>query len=137
MKELKAYMSKVLIQPSASYCATPVLFAKKKDGTIYMCNGLLTLNKIIMKTPYHTSCITSIVRGTSQGIISRDNHLICDKDEGITMPPALLVAWPLLLPTPSHHYNMPSFQPRGPCAYNRTVSMLLAPLPHSLQTKPH
>ena len=50
-KQLEDYMSKGFIRPSTSYCASPVLFVKKKDGTLCLCVDYRALNKITIKKP--------------------------------------------------------------------------------------
>ena len=51
-KQLEDYMSKGFIRPSTSYCASPVLFVKKKDGSLRLCVDYRALNKITIKNRY-------------------------------------------------------------------------------------
>ncbi|KAF5471929.1 hypothetical protein F2P56_008688 [Juglans regia] len=56
LKELKVQIEKLLekkfINPSSSPWGAPVLFVKKKDGTMRMCNNYRDLNKVTIKNKY-------------------------------------------------------------------------------------
>ena len=56
LKELKAKLKdsldKVFIRPSISPWGAPVLFVKKKDGSLWMCIDYLQLNKVTIKNKY-------------------------------------------------------------------------------------
>ena len=56
LKELKDQLhdllSKGFILPSVSPWGAPVLFVKKKDGTMRMCIDYRQLNKVIVKNKY-------------------------------------------------------------------------------------
>ncbi|HEX8609391.1 MAG TPA: reverse transcriptase domain-containing protein [Pedobacter sp.] len=56
LKELKKYMdenlAKGFIRTSKSPCAAPILFTKKKDGTLRLCVDYRALNKITIKNRY-------------------------------------------------------------------------------------
>lgn len=49
---VKDMMDKGLIQPSKSPCGTPILFAKKKDGSLRLCVDYRRLNDITVKNVY-------------------------------------------------------------------------------------
>jgi hypothetical protein len=51
-KQLKDYTDKGFIRPSTSHCASPVLFVKKKDGSLRLCVDYRALNKITIKNRY-------------------------------------------------------------------------------------
>ena len=50
--QLKSYLDKGFIRPSASPYGAPVLFARKKEGTLRMCIDYRALNKITVKNRY-------------------------------------------------------------------------------------
>ena len=56
LKELKLQMQELLekgfIRPSVSPWEAPVLFVKKKDGTLWLCVDYRQLNKMIVKNKY-------------------------------------------------------------------------------------
>ena len=56
LKELKSQLQELLdkgfIQPSVSPWGAPVLFVKKKDGTIWMCIDYRQINKVTVKNKY-------------------------------------------------------------------------------------
>ncbi|KAH0639227.1 hypothetical protein KY285_035813 [Solanum tuberosum] len=56
LKELKAQLKDLLdkgfIQPSISPCGAPVLFVKKKDGSLRMCSVYRQLNEVTIKNNY-------------------------------------------------------------------------------------
>jgi hypothetical protein len=51
-RQLEVLLEKGFIRPSKSPYAAPVLFAKKKDGTLRMCVDYRALNKITIKNKY-------------------------------------------------------------------------------------
>src|SRR3569623_1716084 len=51
-KQLEALLSKDLIRPSASPYGAPVLFARKKDGTLRLCIDYRLLNKVTVRDRY-------------------------------------------------------------------------------------
>ena len=57
LKELKSQlqelMDKRFIRPSVSPWGTPVLFVKKKNGTLRMCIDYQKINKVTVKSRYH------------------------------------------------------------------------------------
>ena len=56
LKELKTQLPELLdkgfVQPTVSHWAAPVLFVKKKDGTLQMCIGYRQINKVTLKNKY-------------------------------------------------------------------------------------
>ena len=50
--QLQDLLSKVFIRPSVSPWGAPVLFVKKKDGTMRMCIDYRQLNKVKVKNKY-------------------------------------------------------------------------------------
>ncbi|GJW28081.1 putative reverse transcriptase domain-containing protein [Tanacetum coccineum] len=52
MKQLQELLDKGFIQPSSSPWGAPVLFVKKKDGSMCMCIGYRELNKVTIKNKY-------------------------------------------------------------------------------------
>jgi hypothetical protein len=52
MKQLQGLLEKGLIRPSSSPWGAPVLFVKKKDGSMRMCIDYRELNKRTIKNRY-------------------------------------------------------------------------------------
>ena len=50
--QLQELMDKGFIRPSVFPCVAPVLFVKKKNGTLRMCIDYLQINKVTMKKKY-------------------------------------------------------------------------------------
>ena len=51
-RQLDDYLAKGFIQPSTSLYGAPILFARKKDGTLQMCVDYRSLNKMTKKDVY-------------------------------------------------------------------------------------
>ena len=51
-KQLQALLDKGFIRPSVSPWGAPVLFVKKKDGTLRLCIDYRKLNQVIVKNKY-------------------------------------------------------------------------------------
>jgi hypothetical protein len=58
--QLKEMMDKGYIQPSVSPWGAPVLFVKKKDGTLHLCRDYRQLNKVTIKNKYPLSRIDDL-----------------------------------------------------------------------------
>ncbi|KAA3466063.1 Retrovirus-related Pol polyprotein from transposon 17.6 [Gossypium australe] len=62
--ELKSQLQELtdrgFAQPSFSPWGAPVLFVKKKDGTMRMCIDYRQLNKVTIKNKYHLPCIDDL-----------------------------------------------------------------------------
>ena len=56
-KQLQELTDKGFIRPSASPWGSPVLFVKKKDGSMRMCVDYRSLNAITIKNKYLLPCI--------------------------------------------------------------------------------
>ena len=56
LKELKSQLQELLdkgfIRPSVSPWGAPILFVKKKDGTLWMCIDYQQINKVTVKNKY-------------------------------------------------------------------------------------
>jgi hypothetical protein len=64
LKELQLQLEELLkkgyIRPNVSPWGAPVLFVKKKDGTLRLCIDFLQLNKVTVKNKYHLPRINDI-----------------------------------------------------------------------------
>ena len=64
LKELKTQLQELLdkgfIRPSVSPWGAPVLFVKKKDGTLRMCINYRQINKVKVKNNYSFSRIEDL-----------------------------------------------------------------------------
>ena len=72
LKELKTQLQELLdkgfIRPNVSPWGAPILFVKKKDGTLRMCNDYKQINKVTVKNNYPLSRIEDLfdqLRGVS------------------------------------------------------------------------
>ena len=65
LKELKVQLQELLdkgfIRPSVSPWGAPVLFVKKKDGTLRMCIDYRQINKVTMKNKYPLPRIEDLI----------------------------------------------------------------------------
>ena len=69
---LDDYLAKGFIQPSTSPYGAPILFARKKDGTLRMCMDSRSLNKMTKKDVYHIPWIDDLLdRLTNATIFSK------------------------------------------------------------------
>lgn len=62
-KQLKKLLEQGFIQPSASPWGSPILFVKKKDGTMRMCVDYRTLNSMTIKNKYPLPRIDDLLDG--------------------------------------------------------------------------
>jgi len=93
LKELKAQLQELIdkkyIRPSVCPWGAPVLFVKKKDGTLRLCIDYRQLNKMTIKNRYPLPCIDDLfdqVRGStvfSKIDLRSGYHQIRIKDEDI------------------------------------------------------
>lgn len=51
--QLKELQQKGFIRTSTSPCGAPVLFVKKKDGSLLLCIDYKKLNKVTIKNKHH------------------------------------------------------------------------------------
>lgn len=64
-QQLKELLEKGWIQPSQSPYGAPVLFVKKKDGTLYMCIDYRALNSVTIKNCYPLPHIDELLERVS------------------------------------------------------------------------
>ena len=70
--QLDDYLAKGFIQPSTSPYGAPILFARKKDGTLQMCVDYRSLNKMTKKDVYPIPRIDNLLdRLTNATIFSK------------------------------------------------------------------
>ena len=70
MSQLQELLDKGFIRPSTSPWGAPVLFMKKKDGTMRMCIDYRELNKVTIKNKYPLPRIDDLfdqLQGASYG----------------------------------------------------------------------
>jgi hypothetical protein len=60
-KQLDELLAKQYIRPSASPWGSPILFMKKKDGSMRMCIDYRTLNSVTIKNKYPLSRIDDLL----------------------------------------------------------------------------
>jgi hypothetical protein len=60
-KQLQELIDKGFIRPSASPWGSPVLFVKKKDGSMRMCVDYRNLNVVTIKNKYPLPCIDDLL----------------------------------------------------------------------------
>ncbi|TYK09834.1 Retrotransposon protein [Cucumis melo var. makuwa] len=64
LKELKMQLQELVdkgyIRPSVSPWGAPMVFVKKKDGTLRLCIDYRQLNKVIIRNKYHLPCIDDL-----------------------------------------------------------------------------
>ena len=71
-RQLDDYLAKGFIQPSTSPYGAPILFARKKDGTLRMCVDYRSLNKMTKKDVYPIPRIDDLLdRLTNAKIFSK------------------------------------------------------------------
>ena len=58
--QLKELIDKNYIRPSVSPWGAPVIFVKKKDGTLRLCIDYRQLNKMTIKNTYPLPCIDNL-----------------------------------------------------------------------------
>ena len=58
--QLQVLLDKGFIRPSVSPSGAPILFVKKKDGTLQMCIDYRQINKVTMKNKYPLSRIEDL-----------------------------------------------------------------------------
>jgi len=51
-EQLRELQEKGYIRPSSSPCGSPVLFVRKKDGSLRMCIDYRSLNEVTVKNKY-------------------------------------------------------------------------------------
>ena len=66
---VKDMMAKGLIRPSTSPCGAPILFAKKKDGTLRLCVDYRRLNDMTVKNVYPLPLIDELLDRIASGKI--------------------------------------------------------------------
>ena len=67
-KQLQELLDKGIIRPSVSPWGAPVLFVKKKDGSMRLCIDYCELNKLTIKNKYHLPRIDDLfdqLKGTT------------------------------------------------------------------------
>jgi hypothetical protein len=60
-KQLKELLAKGLIEPSTSPFGAPVLFVRKKDGSLRLCIDYRALNAITSRNPYPLPRIDELI----------------------------------------------------------------------------
>ena len=71
-RQLDDYLAKGFIQPSTSPYGVPILFTRKKDGTLRMCVDYTSLNKMTKKDVYPIPWIDDLLdRLTNATIFSK------------------------------------------------------------------
>ena len=68
-KQLEELLEKGFIQPSSSPWGAPILFVKKKDGSMRMCIDYRELNKVTIKNKYPLPRIDDLF-DQLQGVVS-------------------------------------------------------------------
>ena len=79
LKELKLQLQELLkkgfIRPSVSLWGVPMLFVKKKDGTLQLCVDYRQLNKMIVKNKYQLPRIDDLFDQLKGAIVFSKIHL--------------------------------------------------------------
>ena len=60
MAQLEEFLNKGFIRPSTSPWGAPVLFVKKKDGSLRLCIDYRQLNRAIIRNQYPLPCIDEL-----------------------------------------------------------------------------
>jgi hypothetical protein len=87
--QLQELLEKKYIRPSVSPWGAPILFVKKKYGTLRLCIDYRQLNKMKIKNIYHLPCIDDLfdqVRGETifqKHDLQEGYHQVRIKDEDI------------------------------------------------------
>jgi len=68
-KQLHELLDKGLIRPSVSPWGAPVLFVKKKDGSLRLCIDYRELNRVWVKNKYPLPCIDDLFNQLARAVV--------------------------------------------------------------------